>query len=365
MNGRSFGQHHRLNWAKGQWTRNQSPWRAGYAPGNQATWMRTGAQTSINQMLDAQYAAGPQAPALMWIPYPMNRFEGMEQFNHITQQRTSIQTVRCANCNHATALIIDQDNNPQVRPKQKEVEKGKPASKEQRCGTLAKPSKGKDSPVESTAKAARASSTQPREEVWVEEDYEPTDPSYTPAAARRQRGSPEEDNESIIEVELRSPIKKMSFGPRRVQPTPSLKEAEEFELVHKEPNARRNRSPSSENQVNGVSDSEDEDNVDFDEIDALRKLLPHLVNCPYNEAHQDCHMWSALRSISSHQLAMYLAHNIREEGAPSDEVKIVADHLRRRKAGQLGTSYLPYQDNKKAFKYHQIHVRPKHSSTTK
>ena len=63
-------------------------------------------------MLDAQYAAGPQAPALMWIPYPINKFEGMEQFDHIAQQKTSIQTVRCAKCNHATALIIDQDNNP-------------------------------------------------------------------------------------------------------------------------------------------------------------------------------------------------------------------------------------------------------------
>ena len=180
--------------------------------------------------------------------------------------------MRCANCNHATALIIDQDNNPQTRPKQNDIEKGKPASKEHQYGTTAKTSKGKDSNVETTSKTARASSTQPREEVWIEEDYEPTDPSYTPAAARRQRGSPEADNaarrqrgspeadnESIIEVELRSPIKKMSYGPRRVQPAPKLKEAEEFELVHKEPNARRNRSPSPDNQVNGISDSEEEE----------------------------------------------------------------------------------------------------------
>ena len=76
-------------------------------------------------------------------------------------------------------------------------------------------------------------------------------------------------------------------------------------------------------------------------------------------------MWSALRSISSHQLAMYLAHNIREDGAPSDEVKIVANHLKRRKAGLLGTSYLPYQDNKKAFKHHHIHVRPRQSPAAK
>ena len=190
MNGRSFSQHHRLRWAKGQWTRDQSPWRVGYAPSNQATWMRTGAQTSINQMLDAQYAAGPQAPALMWIPYPVNRFEGMEQFNHITQQRTSIQTVRCANCNHATALIIDQDNNPQTRPKQNDIEKEKTASKEHHYGTTAKNPQGKTSYVETTSKTARASSTQPREEVWIEEDYEPTDPSYTPACLLYTSPSP-------------------------------------------------------------------------------------------------------------------------------------------------------------------------------
>ena len=203
----------------------------------------------------------------------------------------------------------------------------------------------------------------------MEEDYEPTDPSYTPMS-RKQRGLPEADDESVTEVEIRSPVKNMGYGPRNIQsPTnPKLREAEELELARGEINTRRNRSPSTDNPVNGVSDSEEEekeDDANFDPMDALRKLLPHLVNCPYNEDHQDCHMWSALRSISSHQLAMYLAHNIREEGEPSDEVKIVANHLRRRKAGQLGTSYLPYRDNKKAFKYHHIHVRPRQASTTK
>ena len=270
-------------------------------------------------MLDAQYAAGPQAPALMWIPYPVNRFEGMEQFNHITQQRTSIQTVRCANCNHATALIIDQDNNP--RPKQNDTEKKRPSSKEHQHSMTERNSTERNSIAEPASKTARASSTQPREALWIEEDYEPTDPSYTPAS-RKQRGLPEADNESVIEVEIRSPIKKMSYGSRRVQPAPKLKEAEEIELALKEPNARRNRSPSPDNLVNGVSDSEDEGSVDFDEMDALRKLLPHLVNCPHNETHPDCHMWTALRSISTHQLALYLAHNIREDGAPTDEIKI-------------------------------------------
>ena len=306
-------------------------------------------------MLDAQYAAGPQAPALMWIPYPVNRFEGMEQFNHITQQRTSIQTVRCANCNHATALIIDQDNNP--KPRQTDNEGRKPSA-------AAKNSAEKDPIAEPAYKAARASSTQPREHLWVEEDYEPTDPSYTPAS-RKQRGLPEADKESVIEVEIRSPIKQMSYGSRRTQSTPKLREAEEFELARKEPKARRNRSPSPENPVNGVSDSEDESIVDFDEMDALRKLLPHLVNCPHNETHPDCHMWTALRSISTHQLALYLAHNIREDGAPTDEIKIVANYLTRRKAELLGTSYIPYHKNKRAFEAHHIHVRTKRSSVAK
>ena len=143
--------------------------------------------------------------------------------------------VRCANCNHATALIIDQDNNP--RPKLNDIEKGKPSSKEHQYDTTAKTSKGRDSSSEPVSKTARASSTQPREEVWIEEEYEPTDPSYTPAAARKQRGLPGADDESIIEVEIRSPIKKMSYGSRRVQTAPKLKEAEEFELARKEPNA--------------------------------------------------------------------------------------------------------------------------------
>ena len=105
--------------------------------------------------------------------------------------------------------------------------------------------------------------------------------------------------------------------------------------------------------------------MDFDEIDALRKLLPHLVNCPHNETHPDCHMWTALRSISTHQLALYLAHNIREDGAPTDEIKIVANYLTRRKAGLLWTSYVPYHRNKRAFKAHHIHVRTKKSSVAK
>ena len=212
---------------------------------------------------------------------------------------------------------------------------------------------------------------QPRGTHWIEEDYEPTDPSYTPAS-RRQRGLPEVDDESVTEIELRSPIKNMGYEPRGVQSTmeSKLKEAEELEPARKESSARRNRSPSPDNLVNRVSDSEDDDNANFDNanfdpMDALRKLLPHLVNCPHNEAHPDCHMWTALRSISTHQLAMYLAHNIREDGAPSDEIKIVANHLKRRKAGLLGTSYLPYHDNKRAFKYHHIHVRPKQSSAAK
>ena len=165
MNGRSFNQQHRLRWAKGHWTRDQSPWRAGYAPNNQATWMRTGVQSSINQMLDAQYAAGPQAPALMWIPYPVNRFEGMEQFNHIAQQRTSIQTVRCANCNHATALIIDQDNNP--KPRQTDNEGKKPSDKGHPYSMAAKNAAEREPIAEPAFKTARASSTQPREPLWI------------------------------------------------------------------------------------------------------------------------------------------------------------------------------------------------------
>ena len=198
---------------------------------------------------------------------------------------------------------------------------------------------------EPASKTARADITQPRGIHWIEEDYEPTDPSYTPVS-RKQRGLPEADDESVTEVELRSPIKSMGYGPRNIQSpmNPRLKEAEEMEPARGEPNTRRNRSPSTDNPANGISDSEEEeeeDNANFDPMDALRKLLPHLVNCPYNEAHQDCHMWSALRSISSHQLAMYLAHNIREDGAPSDEVKIVANHLKRRKACLLYTSPSP------------------------
>ena len=136
----------------------------------------------------------------MWIPY---HIKGTENFQH--QQQTTINTVRCAMCNGATAIIIDQDGNPKPSmknpPNRETIEAIKVQGSEHSSRRTTR-----DGTTEPAAKTARANSNPPTTTRWEEAqsyEYQPTDPSYTPAISK-QLESPEKDKEPTTEIRPRT-----------------------------------------------------------------------------------------------------------------------------------------------------------------